>query len=307
MPSIWIDGEFVPWENATVHLLSHSMQRGTLVFDYLGVTEVPGRGPAIFRLQDHVARLIESCRLVGLPLRYSKEELVNAIVESVRRYPGAKSIRICAYLSSIEVDVVPENDHVAVAIAAYDQTRDLGMQGPADVERIGGFALRIEREKRNRRPDIVPPQAKVAANYASPMIAKWNARREGFDDILLLDEDGNIAEAPTSTFFMVDDNGVLCTPPTDKILHGISRATVLEVAALVDVPVNIAPISPKQALAAKEAFASSTSAEVLPVGRIDDFQIGDGTIGQVSARIQAAVDDVLFGRNAELGHWLTFV
>jgi branched-chain amino acid aminotransferase len=183
----------VPWERATVHVLSHSLQRGSLVFDYLSVHTTP-RGPAVFRLDEHVERFVRSTELVGLPLEQSEATLRTAVLETVRANPGSSSVKMSAYLPSIEIDVVPVDDHVSVAIAAYDPGADILARKEGPVPRFRPtLRLWLEKERRNRRPDILAPQAKVAANYTSPMAAKWAARKQGYDEILLVDEHGFLA------------------------------------------------------------------------------------------------------------------
>ena len=184
---IWIDGEFVPWADATVHVLSHSLQRGSLVFDYMSVHDTP-RGACVFRLDLHLARFARSCELVGLKLPRDPSELADAVLETVRRNPGATAVKASAYLASLEVDVVAQDDRVTIALAAYDPTEDLLRRNPGKPPRKAPLVrLLIEPERRNRRDDIIPPQAKVSANYASPMTAKVKARAAGYDEIVLVD------------------------------------------------------------------------------------------------------------------------
>jgi len=166
--SLWIDGRFVPWAEATVHVLSHSHQRGSLVFDYMSVHETK-QGAAVFRLDDHLARFFTSVELVGLPLERDAKELRAAILETVAVNPGAKAVKISAYLASVEVDVVPVDAHVTVAIAAYDPKADVQAR-KAQPSAPPPRAVRIwlEKQRRLRRPDILHPHAKVAGNYTSP-------------------------------------------------------------------------------------------------------------------------------------------
>ena len=130
---IWVDGTLVPWADATVHVLSHSLQRGSLVFDYMSVHQTP-RGPAIFRLAEHVERLIRTCELAGLPLAYSKTALVDACAETVRHNPGARSVKISALIASIEVELIPQDPTVSVFVAAYDSAADIAAPLPAGIE-----------------------------------------------------------------------------------------------------------------------------------------------------------------------------
>ena len=173
---IWVDGELRPWAAATVHVLSHSLQRGSLVFDYMSVHETP-HGAAVFRLQPHIERFFHSCALMGLPVSQSPELVREAICATVRANPGARAVKLSAYFASIEIDVVPIDTHVTIAIAAYDPKADISDRLPRpSPPKPQHLKLWIEKETANRRDDIVSPQAKVSANYASPMTAKLRAR-----------------------------------------------------------------------------------------------------------------------------------
>ena len=304
---IWRDGAFVPWADATVHVLSHSLQRGSLVFDYMGVRDTP-RGPAIFRLDLHVERLFASCELMGLPIRTTRDEIVAAIIETVRRNAGARAVKVSAFFASVEVDVVPLDDRVSVAIAAYDPYHDivgrLPVERPSPKHSIG---LWVEKKIHNRRDDIVSPQAKVSANYASTMTAKTLARAEGYDEILLVDEDGHLAEGPTSNLFVVDADGVLLTPPTKKVLLGVTRASVLEIAHSEGLDVREEPILPGALETASEVFLTGTTAGVLPAHSVDGRTVGQSCPGPISAKLGKRLEAAELGEEPEFAHWLTYV
>jgi len=303
---IWVDGELVPWERASVHLLSHSLQRGSLIFDYMSVHATP-RGAAVFRLREHVERFLHSAELVGLPLERKAPELEAAIAATVRANPGATAVKICAYLPSIEVDVVPLDARVAVAIAAYDPGPDIVRHKPVQPVFHPELRVWIEKRVRNRRSDIVPPQAKVAANYASSMTAKWRARREGYDEILLLDERGCVAEGPTTNVFLVDAAGALRTPRLEHVLPGITRLSVLEIARHDGLAVHETDVRPEELFAAPEVFLTGTTAGVWPVVSLDDRRIGSGQAGPVSLRLRDRFRAVATGGDPAFEHWLHFV
>jgi branched-subunit amino acid aminotransferase/4-amino-4-deoxychorismate lyase len=213
-------------------------------------------------------------------------------------------VKICAYLPSIEVDVVPLDDHVAVAIAAYDPGADIVAHKAQKPVYSPLLRLWIEKQLRNRRHDILAPQAKVAANYASPMLAKWRARRRGYDDILLVDEQGCIAEAPTANVFLVDRQGALLTPAEEAVLLGVTRATVIEVARHDGLTVRETAVRPEDLFAAAEVFLTGTTAGVWPVASIDDRTIGDGQAGPVSLRLRERLRQVSSGEDPGFLHWL---
>jgi branched-chain amino acid aminotransferase len=303
---IWLDGALVPWERATVHVLSHSLQRGSLIFDYMSVHATTA-GPGIFRLREHVDRLFRSAELVGLPLTYDRDVIEAAVISTVRENPGATAVKVCAFLASIEVDVVPLDDRVSLAVAAYEPGADIVARKPRKPAYHPVLKLWIEKDRKNRRDDIVPPQAKVAANYTSPMAAKWAAQRAGYDDILLVDEEGYVAEGPTTNVFLVDADGSLVTPPEKSVLLGVTRSSILAIAKDEGLVVSEQRVRPERLQQAAEVFVTGTTAGVWPVGSIDGRDIGDGAIGPVSERLQARFRRVVAGDDAAFGHWLTYV
>ena len=303
---IWVDGQLVPWESATVHVLSHSLQRGSLIFDYMSLHETP-RGPAVFRLREHVERLLRSAELTGLPLERGAGEIQAAVLETVRANPGARSVKVSAYLPSLEVDVVPMDDRVSLAIAAYDPFADVIARNPGTYPLRATLRLWIEKERRNRRKDILPPQAKVAANYASPMAAKWAARRAGYDEVLLVDEEGFVAEGPTTNVFWVDAEGALRTPPEENVLLGVTRGSILEIAKHDGLDAAETRVRPAELVEASEVFLTGTTAGVWPVESIDGRPIGDGQPGPVSLRLKEHFHRVTDGGDADFDHWLSYV
>jgi branched-chain amino acid aminotransferase len=302
---IWVDGGFVPWADATVHVLSHSLQRGSLIFDYMSVHATP-RGSAIFRLREHSERFRRSAELVGLPLELGVDALMAAVIESVRANPGAKAVKMSAYLPSIEVDVVPQDPRLSVAIAAYDPWEDVIRRNPGEWKTRPTVKLWVEKERRNRRDDILAPQAKVAANYTSPMFAKWAARRRGYDEVLLIDEEGFVAETPTANLFWVDDDGMLHTPPERLVLLGVTRLSILELAKYDGVPCAETPVRPEELMRAPEAFLTGTTAGVWPVASIDDQAIGSAVPGPLSQRLRERFVEISNGEDPAFHHWLTF-
>ncbi|MCS5637305.1 MAG: aminotransferase class IV [Myxococcota bacterium] len=305
---IWLDGEFVPWANATVHVLSHSLQRGSLVFDYMSLNPTP-RGPAIFRLDLHMRRMLRSCELLGLPIALDEGELSRAVIEAARANPGGRAIKASAYFASVELDVVPVDTRVSVAIAVYDPEEDLVSRLPQKegARRRRSIRLWLEKEAHQRREDIVSPQAKVSANYASSMTAKARAQRLGFDEILLIDEEGHVAEGPTTNVFVVDRDGVLVTPPEKRVLKGVTRQSIIELAEDSGVDFRQRPIEPGELMGAREVFLTGTTAGVLPVESVDDEKIGDACPGPVSIELGERLSRAEAGDDSAFDHWLTYI
>lgn len=302
---VWVDGTLRPWAQATVHVLSHSLQRGSLVFDYMSVHDTP-RGVCLFRLDAHVERFLHSCEMMGFIVEQSAATLGEAIRATVRANPGARAVKISAYFASVEIDVVPVDTHVTIAIAAYDPKADIADRLPQPSPRKARhLKLWIEKVRANRRDDIVSPQVKVSANYASPMTAKVRARAEGYDEIVLVDEDGHLAEGPTTNLFLVDAEGTLWTPPSAKVLHGVTRSAIIELAHAEKIPFREAPIKPEALLNASEAFLTGTTAGVWPIESVDGRTLGEACPGPVSARLRERFKRASAGEDSEFEVWLT--
>ena len=169
------------------------------------------------------------------------------------------------------------------------------------------LSLKIEREKSARREDILPPHAKVAGNYTAAMTAKWRARREGFDDVVLLDESGYVTEGPTANLFLVDADGRLATPPANKVLLGITRDSIIQLARSNDIYCTERDVAPDELSTAAEVFLTGTSVGVWPVLRIDGKSVADGAIGPMTARLRDRYRAVVRGEDPDFEHWLNYV
>ncbi|HSJ95586.1 MAG TPA: aminotransferase class IV [Myxococcota bacterium] len=299
---LWIDGRLVSWSEATVHVLSHSLQRGSLVFDYTSVHETP-RGPAIFRLDDHLERFLRSVSIVGLPMAYGLAELRAASLAAARANPGANAFKICAYLPSVEVDVVPMDEHVSVAIAVYHGAKDVVLRKANPRPLAATLSVKIERVRRRVEAHL-PTHAKASANYLGAMMAKWAARREGFDEVVLLDEQGMLAEAPTANVFLVDEAGALRTPTLDAVLAGVTRMSVLELAKHEGIAVREESLAPEALYEAPEVFLAASSVGVWPVAAVDGRPVRGGAPGPVSKRLKDRLDAICAGEDPAFAHWL---
>jgi branched-chain amino acid aminotransferase len=167
--------------------------------------------------------------------------------------------------------------------------------------------LWIEKERKNRRDDIMSPQAKVSANYASPMVAKAKARAAGYDEIVLVDEEGHVAEGPTTNLFLVDAEGVLVTPPPAHVLLGVTRQSILELAVAEGIEAVERDVTPEALCGAREAFLTGTTAGVWPITSVDGEKLGEGEMGPVSKRLRERFKRAASGEDPEFAHWLTYV
>jgi len=300
---IWINGEYVNWEDAKVHILSHSHQRGSLIFGFIPIFENDGV-VSLFRLNDHIDRLFTSCASAGIPLDYSAADIHLAIKDTVKKNPGSKFVKISVYIASIEIDVVPQDSFSTVAIAAYEPVEDIAAKNSQPFHSSRELSVWLEKEKHQRRSDIIPPQIKIAGNYTSSMMAKWQARKNGYDEIILTDEDGFITEAPTSNVFLVNNDGALLTAPEKEVLYGITRKSILDIADDEGIKTIVARIPLSELENAKEVFITSSSHLVCPVIKIDNVLVGDGDIGDLTSKLKNRFLKISQGNDKFSQDWL---
>jgi branched-chain amino acid aminotransferase len=296
---IWLDGALVAWESARVHVMSQSIQRGSLVFDVMACYGDPGQ-ERILGLREHVDRFLRSAELNGMQLGLGRDAVIAAIADSVRANPGCEVVKISGYNSGISLDVLPRNETPSVAIAAV-AIRDIY---GADLEgELPPARLQVA-ESIKTPPSVLSPQVKIAAGYTSAAIAKQRARRDGFDDILFLDAHGRVAESSTQSFFLVQD-GSLHTAPLDHVLAGVTRRALLELAADERIAVEEKAPERDQLNSAEEAFLTGTTIDVWPVARIDARDFPAPVPGAVTARLARRFARMVAGDDTEFSpRWM---
>ncbi len=284
-----------------MHVLSQSVQRGTLVFDFMAAYPGP-QGPVILGLREHVDRFVRSAEGNGMPLRWERQALLAAISQTLRANPGAAFVKVSAYWPGISPELLPVDAAPSVAIAAFSNA-DLGAKPrPAAGERRPA-RLQIAREW--KLPSIVlSPQLKIAASYTAATLAKRRARTADFDDVLFLDARGNVIESSTQSFFLVEQ-GVLRTASLDDALDSITRRLVLELARDERIPCKEEPI-PRDVLdSAEEAFLSGTTTDVWAVERVDERRFGPPLPGPVTRRLGERLERVIAGGDPDFSpRWM---
>jgi branched-chain amino acid aminotransferase len=299
---IWCDGRRVRWDDARASVLSHAMQRGSLVFDVGPLREGHDGTPRLFRPHDHVARLLRSAALVGLEVTWSAEALLAATLETARA-SGVRSglVRWSAFVATPEADVVPRAAPASVAIAVLTP-EDSVPAGVAPAARPAAVRVTVPPFARKAGPEVFPPHAKVAASYLGPMIAKRAAIADGYDEIVLLDGEGTLAEAPTANVFVVR-GGELATPRIDRVLPGITRDSVLQIARAEGLVAREAVLSRDDLAGADEAFLTASSFPVMPIASVDGRAIGSSCPGAITARIRDWVSACERGADPRFGAW----
>lgn len=295
---IWFDGKLVPWREAKVHVLTHTLHYGMGVFEGVRAYEAV-QGTAIFRLEAHVDRLLRSAHILGMPMPYDKKTLTDACRAAVREN-GLKSayIRPMCFYGSEGMGLRADNLKVHAIVAAWSWGSYLGAEG---MEK----GIRIKTSSYTRHHvNITMCKAKANGNYMNSMMALREALACGYDEALLLDVDGYVAEGSGENIFIVRD-GVLCTPDLTSALDGITRDTIFKLAAEIGVEVREKRITRDEVYIADEAFFSGTAAEVTPIRELDGRKIGSGTRGPLTTRLQAMYFDQVHGRRKEYPEWLT--
>ena len=297
----WINGKFTDSDKATVPLLSHSFSRGTALFEVMDIV-ANVKGPAYFGLTEHINRLFHSAKLMRMDLPFGPEEIMEACVLTARengiREGGAK---LYAYYPSVEYTVLPKNPRIDVAVFTFD----FGELGVSREELRSPAKVGIS-SYRKMDPDIVPIHAKVTGNYVNAYLAMMEARDKNLDEVLLVDTRGCVAEGVTSSAFFVKE-GVLRVPPLDKVLSGITRMAVIELARDLGIPMEVAEILPGDLLTIDEGFFASTFEHVRPMRSIEGKALGSECPGPVTRKIFEAISELLSGRNEKYLRWLRFV
>ena len=300
--TIWLDGEFVDWEEATVHVLSHALHYGTGVFEGVRCYDTE-HGPAIFRWDAHLERLYASAKPYGIEIPYEPDELTGATTELIRREElDSCYIRPIAFVGYDRLGLNPTDIPIQVAVACWPWGAYLGEEAIEEGVDIGVSSWR------KYGSDQIPTNAKTTGAYVNSVLASLEARRHGYTEALVLNEEGEVAEGPGENLFLVRDGEIYTTGLAEAILDGITRRSVIEVAQDLGYTVHDqATISRGEVYTADELFFTGTAAEVTPIRTVDDIEIGTGTKGPVTDDIQTTFFDIVEGRESGYEDWFTYV
>jgi branched-chain amino acid aminotransferase len=298
---IWMNGHWVEWREARVHVLTHTLHYGVGVFEGIRCYATES-GPAIFRLQEHVERLFRSAHIMSMRIPFTVEEVVAACVEVIRvNQLRSGYIRPIVFYGAEGMGLNPAPCRVHCSVAAWEWGAYLGEDGMAN-------GIRIKTSSYTRHhPNVTMTRAKSVGNYPNSVLAKTEALASGFDEALLLDTEGYVAEGSGENIFILHRNGTLLTPPLDSALEGITRDTVIQLAAQMNIPVREQRFPRDEVWVAQEAFFTGTAAEITPIRELDGRQIGAGSAGPVTKQMQQRFFDVVHGRHTLHQGWLTFV
>jgi len=302
---IWMDGQMVEWRDAKIHVLTHTLHYGCGVFEGVRAYKTVD-GTAIFRLEEHTQRLLNSAKILRMAIPFSKEQIMQAQVDVVR----ANQLESCylrplSWIGSRKLGVSPKGNHIHLMVAAWAWGAYLGDEGMTR-----GIRVKISSYTRHH-VNITMTQAKAVSNYTNSILANTEALDDGYDEAMLLDANGFVSEGSGENVFVVKD-GVVYTPDLSAgALNGITRNTVLHICQDLGIEVVQKRITRDEIYICDEAFFSGTAAEITPIRELDRIELGKpgyvGSRGPITEKIQSAFFDIVNGRNPKYAHWLTKV
>ena len=296
---IWFDGEFVPWRDANTHVLTHTLHYGAGVFEGVRAYKTD-QGTAIFRLHDHTERLFNSAKIIGMQIPFSLEEINQAQIDVINKNELSYGyMRPMCFYGSEGMGLRADNLQVHCVIAAWEWGSYLGEDNMKN-------GIRVKTSSYSRHHvNVAMCKAKLNGNYVNSMLALNEALHDGYDEALLLDVDGFVAEGSGENVFIVKQ-GKLYTPELTSALDGITRKTIISLAEVINIPVIEKRITRDEMYTADEAFFTGTAAEVTPIRELDNRMIGEGIRGEITTQLQTMYFDSVYGRHRYNDSWLSF-
>ncbi|MFC1690761.1 branched-chain amino acid transaminase [Nanoarchaeota archaeon] len=292
---IWMDGKLINWDDAKVHVLSHSLHYGSGVFEGIRFYKTD-KGPAVFRLKEHVERLFKSAKVFNMEIPHTKEQIEEAVKETIKvNKTDAGYIRPLVFYGYGKMGLNPEGADLHVMIAVWPWGSYLGDKAVS--VKTSSFI--------RHHPKAVHTEAKVCGYYVNSIFASLEAKKEGYDEALMLDYEGNIAEGPGENLFIIKD-GKIYTPGVGNILVGITRDSVMDIANHLGYDVVEKTLTLEDLKNADEAFFTGTAAEVTAIGKLDGKNLGNGDTGQITDKIRTTYLDVVQGKKEKYLDWLSF-
>jgi len=293
-----MDGKFVDWDAAQIHVLSHTLHYGVGVFEGIRCYKTEDGRSAIFRLREHVDRLFASAHIVFLKIPFSRDKICQAIRKTLTTNGLTEGyIRPVVFIGDGEMGLFAKTNPIRVAVAAWSWGAYLGEEGIRK-----GIRAKVSSFCRHHVNSAMT-KGKINGYYVNSVLAKWEVKKAGYDEAVMLDTEGYVAEASGENIFIVR-NGILQTSTLTSILPGITRDSVLNIARKLDIPVKEARFTRDEMYIADEMFFTGTAAEITPVREVDDRRVGTGKPGPVTQQIQEAFFDIVRGKNALFAHWL---
>jgi len=298
---IWMDGAFVDWEKANIHILTHALHYGTAIFEGIRCYKTE-KGPAVFRLKEHIERMFDGMHFYKMKTPYTKGDICEAICELIKiNRLSACYIRPIAYFSFKEMGLFPLKNPVQFAIAVWPWGTYLGEEGIKNGIRckVSSWARLDSR--------ILPPLVKCTGHYANSVLAKIEALDCGYNEAIQLNIEGKVAEGPGENIFLVKDNKLFTPPLSASALDGITARSVIKIASDLGIPCERRDILRDELFSADELFFTGTAAEITPIREVDGRVIGNGSRGHLTEKIQGIFFDAVSGKLSQYQDWLTFV
>lgn len=297
---IWMDGKLVDWNNAKIHILTHGLHYATAVFEGIRCYSTK-KGPAIFRLEEHIKRLVNSCKMYHMTLEYSEKELKESIIETIKINNVQDCyIRPICYYGYGKMGVNPLPNKVSTSIALWDWEDHIKTQGDKGMRVIVSSWVRIDSRS-------LPIHAKASANYANSALARIEALKSGVDEAIMLNMSGMVVEGTAENIFIVKDEMLVSPPLTSGALDGITRSSILTIAQHLGINFQICDISRDELYYADEVFLTGTAAEIKSIGEIDKITIGNGRTGKITTKLLDLYNQIVHGNNEKFEKWLTYI
>lgn len=297
---IWMDGKLVDWNNAKIHILTHGLHYATAVFEGIRCYSTK-KGPAIFRLEEHIKRLVNSCKMYHMTLEYSEKELKESIIETIKINNVQDCyIRPICYYGYGKMGVNPLPNKVSTSIALWDWEDHIKTQGDKGMRVIVSSWVRIDSRS-------LPIHAKASANYANSALARIEALKSGVDEAIMLNMSGMVVEGTAENIFMVKDEMLVSPPLTSGALDGITRSSILTIAQYLGINFQICDISRDELYYADEVFLTGTAAEIKSIGEIDKITIANGRTGKITTKLLNFYNQIVHGNNEKFEKWLTYI
>lgn len=297
---IWMDGNYVDWDNAKIHILTHGLHYATAVFEGIRCYSTK-KGPAIYRLEEHIKRLVNSCKMYHMTLEYTDKELREAIIGIIKiNNVDDCYIRPICYYGYGKMGVNPLPNKVSTAIAIWSWEDHIKTKGDEGLRAMVSSWVKIDSRS-------LPIHAKASANYANSALARIEALKSGVDEAIMLNVSGMVVEGTAENIFIVKDEHIITPPLTSGALDGITRSSVLDLAQDLGIDYQISDISRDELYCADEIFLTGTAAEIKAIGEIDKITIANGKTGRITGMLQGLYNQIIHGNNEKFEKWLTYV
>ncbi len=296
---VWLDGKFIADSDAKVHIRTHSMQYGSGIFEGIRAYSTP-RGPAVFRLKEHISRFMKTSKIFGMELRFNQDTLENAVTGTVSKN-GLDScyIRPFAFYNDTGLGLNVEGKKTSTAVMTVPM-------GSYFQNKSKGISCKISSWHRINSL-ILPPNAKLSGNYANSILASIEARKTGADEAIMLSTDGWVSEGPGENLFLIEDNILITPSKSADILLGITRDSVIKIAESTGIEVEEREVHREELFTADELFFSGTAAEITPITSVDSKRIGTGKPGPLTKTLAGKYFDIVSGKEPAYEHWLTHI